>query len=273
MKNARFWAIVMMLVALLSFSAASATAAGVGPSGALYLDNQTHSIGAQSTAWYRFDYKGDESLVTLTLLNGAKSNISFAVFAPSQLANWWSETAIGQSSAVGDDLTWTGSSPASGTYYVKIENTSAAPLSYELVITGSGVGLSPALTPGKVEPPAAATTTKAVDPMSAAPADKDSHTIAGNSSNWYRYQFARDSEATLTVPLGSAMGLEVRIYSGSQIATWWKADPMGAGSPVGDDLIWVGDQYNGDMIYIEVINPNPGTLIYTLNLTAKHLVE
>src|SRR5262249_8690212 len=102
--------------------------------------------------------------ITITLVNGTNSGVSFDVFTPSQIGDWWDEHPIGRGTpqaincATGlpednggcqaNDLTWVGDFNDSGTYYVEVVNSTDAILNAQVTIQGSGVALAPATTAG-----------------------------------------------------------------------------------------------------------------------------
>lgn len=133
-------------------------AEGADPGTAAYLDNQVHPIAPGASLWYRFDYVGDRSQITLKLLWGNGSGIAFAVLTPEQARQWWDVTPVGRGTAQmldcetgepsdtgecpSDDLTWIGRFNAPGTYFVQVVNHNPGPASFQLTIEGTGVMLA-----------------------------------------------------------------------------------------------------------------------------------
>ena len=64
------------------------------PDHAYALDGQVHSIAANSSLWYRFDYAGYRSQITVTLLYAANSGLAFNVYTPAQISDWWEAKPI-----------------------------------------------------------------------------------------------------------------------------------------------------------------------------------
>jgi hypothetical protein len=163
MKTFRLVTILLAaLVALLSLSALPAAAAAptnTSPGAAAYIDNQAHSVPANSALWYRFDYAGNRSQITITLVSGNISGLTFSIFTPAEIASWWNATPVGKgtpqavscvtglpvsgSACTGTDLTWSGNFNAGGTYYVELVNNTASAVGFQLTIQGAGVRLSP----------------------------------------------------------------------------------------------------------------------------------
>lgn len=263
-------AAVVALLALTSVSALAATPTVANePIGAPVVDNQPHMIEPNTVLWYRFTYAGDESLITLRMIDIDHQGVEFAVFAPNQVGNWWDEEPIGRSSIEYHDLVWSGATPVAGTYYVKIDNTNPFAKSFTLLVGGLGVGVAPAPAPAVIVPPRENT-----DATSAALLDNAQHTIAGNSSLWYKYEFPGDHrQLAVRMPNGAAMGLEFRVFTGTQLDTWWKSDPFGTGNVEGDDLTWTTTEYIGEWIYIQVVNANPYALQFRMDLQMDHVFE
>lgn len=125
------------------------------PFHALAMTNQPQTIPANASIWYRFEYSGDNSDIVLRMLDGAQNGLTFLVYTPDQAATWYTETAIGKGTATsctlsGDtsncgqnvnDLLWSGKFPTRGTYFVRVRNMTNNPVSFVLIVTGSGVGL------------------------------------------------------------------------------------------------------------------------------------
>lgn len=139
---------------------------GSDPSSASYLDNQAHTIPGGARQWYRFIYGGGNSLITVTLLNGAGSNLRFNVYTPDQIIAWAPNvTPIGRGTVLsincnsglptpgggcqGNDLTWGGKFRAGGTIYVELLNDNPQTVTFVLTVAGDDVAqcLMPGQTP------------------------------------------------------------------------------------------------------------------------------
>lgn len=129
---------------------------GGDPALATYLDNQSHTIPGGGALWYRFNYGGGNSLITVTLLSGAGSNLRFNVFTPEQMLVWEPRlTPIGRGTVLaincnsglpapgggcqGNDLVWGGKFRASGTYYVQLLNDNPQAVTFTLTVAGEAV--------------------------------------------------------------------------------------------------------------------------------------
>jgi hypothetical protein len=133
----------------------SEPATNVDPDHANPLDNRVHAIAAQSSRWYRFNYAGDRSQITITLLYAAYSGLAFNVYTPAQISDWWEAKPIGRGTVEILDcetmepapyghcqsnyLSWAGKFNAPGTYYVKLINYNATPMTAQFTIEGTGV--------------------------------------------------------------------------------------------------------------------------------------
>ncbi|HZQ10743.1 MAG TPA: hypothetical protein VFD70_29465 [Anaerolineae bacterium] len=163
MKSIRLIAVASIALAVVvgfgSFAFAQ-TPGSNDPRMAVGLDNQAHTIAASSPQWYTFNYAGDNSLITVVLVNGLNSGFEFNVYTPEQIADdWFNDQPIGRGTAQAcsaqafenntcpphaNDLVWTGKFPTPGTYYIQLVNTTNQPKSATLTVEGSGVGLIPA---------------------------------------------------------------------------------------------------------------------------------
>jgi hypothetical protein len=260
--------LLMLLLAglaiALSASALPAAAApgNTFPGGSAYVDNQSHSISPDASLWYRFDYAGDRSAITLTLVNGTNSGVGFNVFTPAQIGDWWDEPPVGRGTAqalscntgmpenggacADTSLTWVGNFPENGTYYVKVVNNNSGALTFQLTIAGSGVNVAPQMSApstsaaqpigtGTAAPNGTAVMTlpagSNIDPGHAAVMDNNSHSIPGSTAMWYRFDYVvNHSDVTITMPNGKNSGLGFNVFTSSQTGDWWDEQPVGRGT-------------------------------------------
>lgn len=151
-KKTFFTALVAALLVLIASETPNVAAQGPLAHGAMYLDNQWHTIAAGATLWYAFDYAGDRTTVTLTLVNGVQLGMSFNLYAPDKPSD--QPIGRGTSSLVicndgnkcpSPDLTWTGGTSSPGTYYIQVINNTSVAKSFLLTSTNGGVTLYPSV--------------------------------------------------------------------------------------------------------------------------------
>lgn len=120
------------------------------PGMAVAINGAERTIAANSAIWYQFEYAGTEAVarppVTITLMNGNLSGVSFEVWGPEQLNTWWENKPIGRGTAahvvcldgesgcLSDDLTWSGALGATGTYWVRVLDHNPYPTTAQLTI-------------------------------------------------------------------------------------------------------------------------------------------
>lgn len=154
-----FLVIGLTLLGLLASPAFGAGAANSEPATSSYIDGQSHSINSGQNLWYRFNYAGDRSHITVTMPNGYNGGIAFNVFTPEQAQDWWEAKPIGRGTSLvldcdtGDpapfggcqsnDLTWNGQFNAQGTYYVQVVNDNPNSSRFILTVEGTGVSVPP----------------------------------------------------------------------------------------------------------------------------------
>lgn len=127
------------------------------PATAAYISGQAQSIPANSTQWYKFDYSGDKSQITVLMPNGANTLVAFNVYTPEQSQTWWDKKTkpIGRGTAYqidcdtgmenymgqcqSNDLKWVGQFNFAGTYYVQVVNYNTGTANFTLTIQGTGV--------------------------------------------------------------------------------------------------------------------------------------
>jgi hypothetical protein len=165
MRIFRAFGAIALIPAVL-FAVGVMTVAAQGPVGdspatAPFIDNASHTMAANSSMWFRFNYSLGESerpISTITLANGNRPGIGLEVWTQEALNGSADNKPVGRGgfrrincdtgafSAQGDcqttDLAWVGAFGMSGTYYVRIVNDSPSPANILLTISGSGVGLA-----------------------------------------------------------------------------------------------------------------------------------
>lgn len=287
-------ALVLMSLAVLSVSAAGNTGGAI-PATASYIDNQTHSLPANGSLWFRFDYTSKSSQAMLTMINGATDNVGFNVYTPDQINDWWDTSPIGRGTkpnADSNDLTWVGEFGETGTYYVEVVNENAVAANFNLLITGDGIVLSNnsvAAKAGGVSQPVPPSTTAPTtlaninDPSRASMIDSQTHTIAADGSVWYKFKYAGDRSAiTIQMPNGTNSGVEFNVFTPDQLIDWWDEHPIGRGTaqtldcdtgePMANgacqsnDLRWIGDFNLGGSYYVQVVNTNSNAARFQLTI-------
>jgi hypothetical protein len=313
MLRAFILAALALLVGVIARPASAAAPTNTFPGGAAYIDNQSHTIPANTALWYRFDYTGHRTPILVTLLNGMNSGLDFEVYTPAQVSDWWQIPPIGRGTPTplscqtmkprvyggcqGRDLRWMGDFDATGTYYVRVINHTGSDLIMQLMIQGSGVSLGgqtqavPPVTastaatavPGITPIPVGGEAATNVDPDHAKVLDNRIHSIAGHSSQWYRFSYAGDrSQITVTLLYAANSGLAFNVLTPVQALDWWEAKPIGRGTilildcetlqpaPFGqcqsDYLRWDGQFNAAGSYFVELVNNNatPMTAQFTI---------
>lgn len=149
------------------FATARAEGPNTQPATASYINGQPQSVPANFAQWYKFDYKGDKSQVTVMMPNGANTLVAFDVYTPEQAQSWWdgSTKPIGRGTAYqidcdtgkenymgqcqSNDLKWVGQFNFPGTFYVQVVNYNTGTANFKLTVEGTGVsvGAAPTVTP------------------------------------------------------------------------------------------------------------------------------
>lgn len=259
MKQLRITGAVLLALVVL-FTLGVVTVSAQGP--VAYLDNQTHTLAANGSAMFRFDYAlnsdGTRPQVTLILPNGTNSGLGFQVWAPETInamadnkptgmgSPLTVDCSTGEITAAGGcqspDLLWTGAFGSGGTYYVLVTNSTASPMSYTLTIQGSGFSLGQpqvasapsAPAQGPAAAPAIATNTD--DPAKAVAIDSKAHTLPANSATWYSFSYGLLDDGThptktITLVNGAQSGLIFQVWSADALSgSWWNNLPVGQGT-------------------------------------------
>lgn len=159
MKRFLFLTVLFLTTVFVFSSTARAQAPNSDPATATYINGQPQSIPAQTTPWYKFDYAGDKSLITILMPNGTNSLVEFNVFTPEQAQSWWDPKTkpIGRGTPYSvdcvsgeevywgecksNDLKWKGQFNFPGTFYVQVVNYNTGTANFKLTIEGTGVSV------------------------------------------------------------------------------------------------------------------------------------
>lgn len=248
-------AVGLVLTALLSLGAM--TAAAQGP--IAFLDNTSHTLAANASQLYRFDYAVDNQnnvrpMTTITLANGTNSGLGFQVWTPETINDMADNKPIGigtpqtvdcdtgEITAAGGcqspDLTWSGAFGTSGTYFVLVTNNTNNQLSYTFKVQGSGVSLGQQQASAPSAPAAApALAASTDDPARAAAINGQSASIPADGATWYRFDYALNSDGTrplvaIKMPNATNSGVSFQVWSPDTLSGgWWNNKPIGIGTP------------------------------------------
>lgn len=256
-------AIALAVTALLSLGVM--TTAAQGPIAVAYLDNQSHTLQANSSALYRFDYavdntNGTRPITTIRLVNGTLGGLAFEVWTPDTVADMADNNPVGRGTpaaidcSTGEvsgsggcqspDLTWSGAFGTSATYYVRVINNNDSSANYQLMIQGDGVSLGrqPA---GAPSAPAAApplTAANADDPNKATAIDGQSHSIPAGTATWYSFNYGVNNDTgehpivTIRLANGNNSGVSFQVWSPDAMnGGWWNNNPTGRGTAANVD--------------------------------------
>ncbi len=252
-------AVGLVLTALLSLGAITASAQGP----IAFLDNQSHTLAANASQLYRFDYSVDTQnnvrpITTITMLNGTNSGVGFQVWTPETVNDMADNKPIGvgtpqtvdcntgeitgSGGCQSPDLTWSGAFGTSGTYYVFVTNSTNSQATYTLNIQGSGVTLGQQQVASSNAPASAPAAAPAVssnvdDPARAATISGQQQSIPANGATWYRFDYALNSDGTrptvtLRMPNATNSGVSFQVWSPETMSGgWYNNKPTGIGSP------------------------------------------
>lgn len=120
---------------------------------AIYVvDDRVRVIPPKMDQWFKFDYGGDRTQITVRIPDAKLSSITFKVYTSEQAQQYEKEDksiGVGSPPSVScesgkcdsNELSWFGAFNQSGTYYVRVTNESEKYANYRLIIGGSNVSL------------------------------------------------------------------------------------------------------------------------------------
>lgn len=243
--------LVIALASLLGLSAVAVAADGgstnTTPASAVYFDNQSHPIAANSSLWYIFYYalspSGATQNTTITLVSGAANNLAIDVWTPDNAINLSASQPFGHGAGTmyrceghwchGADLTWSGWPGATGIYYVRVSNYNSFDTTEQLTIQGDGI--APALPATPVPVTASAASSNGMDdPYKAVALDGTPQTVPANSAKWFSFYYLTDyikpPFVTIRLQYGAVNGLDFELYAPERLADWWDNPPTGHGT-------------------------------------------
>lgn len=253
-------AVALAVMALLSLGVI--TVAAQGPVAVTYLDNQTHTLQANSSALYRFDYgidntNGTRPITTIRMVNGNNAGLGFQVWTADTVTDMPDNNPVGRGTAANvdcdtgeiigsgacqsPDLTWSGAFGTSGSYYVSVVNNNDSQKSFQLLIQGDGVSLGQqmAKVPAAAPPLVAANTD---DPNKATAIDGKSHDIPAGAATWYSFTYGVNNDTgerpivTIRLANGNNRGLSFEVWSADSMSGgWWNNNPTGRGTAANVD--------------------------------------
>jgi hypothetical protein len=107
-----------------------------------------------STIWYRFEYLGDRSLISVALDGYGVQDLELAVYTPEQVDAKTTEPrgapigrGGGNKGQTGHDVFWSGAFPLGGTFFIAIVNKTDRTIIYRLTATGPGVTATAIIAP------------------------------------------------------------------------------------------------------------------------------
>jgi hypothetical protein len=120
---------------------------------ALYVvDDRRRVIAPKADLWFKFDYGGDKSQITIRIPDAKLSQIEFKIYTGDQVVNYETvdkfigagsppRVACDSGSCDSNELSWLGSFGQGGTYFIRVTNTSDKYANFVLVVSGSNVSL------------------------------------------------------------------------------------------------------------------------------------
>ena len=130
------------------------TPPGRDPSRALITYDVDTVILHNSRTWYRFEYRGDRTPISVAMNGFGTRDLEMLIYTPEQVDTRVTEPrgapvgrGGGNKAQTGHDVFWTGASPLGGTYYIAIVNQTDRAILYRLSVSG------PAVTAGVMEAP------------------------------------------------------------------------------------------------------------------------
>lgn len=137
---------------------ATPTPPGRDPKRALFVTGTDQIIVSRGRIWYRFEYLGDKSPITVAADGFGVKDLDLLIYTPDQVNANFDEPktqAVGRGSAnrqqTGHDIFWTGAFPSGGTAYALVANNTTRAIVFKLSVTGVSVITAPLQVPNASE--------------------------------------------------------------------------------------------------------------------------
>jgi len=298
---------------------------GTGPENALSPAAETVTLDPGAIRWYTFKYdwdgESDPSEVIAELQMEEAGSISFEVWSQDDLQRWqngedFTPTGAGTPAVVfGDEntdrdrarLRWVGSSAATVTFYLLVENNSDSSAAYMLTITGDTISfpmaqmsessvmsdtmaMTETMAMTMTEEPAMITMPMGTGPADAMTPTGQQATIEVDESRWYSFKYSWDGEsdpsnAIVELRMADAGMVSFEVWSEEDVAMWEDGvdfTPTGAGTPAftlrssdsGSSrdrtlLRWVGSGEETVTYYVIVENNSDAPADYRLTVSGR----
>jgi len=83
---------LLFLASMFAATARAENPSNTEPATATYIYGLPQSISANAMKWYKFEYIGDKSPVTVLMPNGTDTLVAFNVYTPEESQSWWDKS-------------------------------------------------------------------------------------------------------------------------------------------------------------------------------------
>ncbi len=150
-KTLKYTAVLLLACMLMLVIVNAAFAeGGTGPENALAPDGTWGVLDSGEQIWYAFDYAGNEDSLDILLKLEPSDGANFSLLTPEEMKLWQDTGKIepigmgGENKDIDADLSWNGSFPTAGRYYILLEDSAARDgvTYYSLQLVEDGVPLA-----------------------------------------------------------------------------------------------------------------------------------
>jgi hypothetical protein len=127
-------------------SAVAVAAPGASSETALPANGSSTTLNPGASAWFGFNYAGDQSQIQAILNAQGQTGLSFGVWTPDLIKQYEAGQAVSpigmgspNADVAGADLFWTGNFDLAAKYFVLVTNNGTTPITFALQVLGSGV--------------------------------------------------------------------------------------------------------------------------------------
>ncbi len=243
-------------------------AKGVGPWDAIPPMGENDFVEPHSSKWFRFEYGGDKTAITIVVDNGGAPQQEFALYTADQVAaivRGEKASPLGRGAlnkgATGHDLFWTGNTNGMGIYFVVVSNNSDRAVFFRLVVAGPSVFIKTSTPPR----PVLVNTATPVPQSTPSPILRQASTPTSTPTSTPMLTATAIRLAPVTITPQMPTETRTRIPTVPPTPTAAGAGPLDAIIPIGQDLIinphsskWHRFEYGGDKTTITIAVDNGG---------------
>lgn len=293
-KTLKYTAVLLLACMLMLVMVNAAFAeGGTGPDSALAPDGTWGVLDSGEQIWYAFDYAGNKDPLDILLKLEPSDGANFSLLTPEEMKLWQDTGKIepigrgGENKDIDADLSWNGSFPTAGRYYILLEDSAARDgityYSLQLVEDGVPLKAAPTVAAEVAEASAVAAAPIKEEVVIAGTGVDDAMAIKGEwqelpqgESQWYSFRYdGGEGQIKVNLDADSTKDIRFTLRTPADVEHWQKTGETkacGCGSKndaESGDLFWTGNFTSPGLYYVvvEEMGDAAGATNYALEIS------